>query len=180
MRLMGFHLVTSDRAAGLRRGVLVLVSCAAALQGSLSAQTETVERTAAAEVERHFRAGVAAFNAHRLDEFLEQFAENIDMYTPTGWLRGQVQVRERFAGTFAQFPEVRMEIEELAARQVAPGVVVTDFRWRVFPMGVGPAFHGVGSGVYVRRVDGSWREVLEHETVTHVDEALRTPPPVRQ
>ena len=36
-------------------------------------------------------------------------------------------------------------------------------------MGQGPAFHGVGSGVYLRR-DGKWTEVLEHETVVKVDE----------
>lgn len=178
MRPTGFHIVICERAAGLRRVLLVLASCIAALHGSLSAQSPSVESTAAEEVDRFFRSGVAAFNAHKLDEFLEQFAENVDMYTPTGWLRGLGQVRDRFADTFTHFPNVRMEIEGLAARQVAPGVVVTDFRWRVFPMGAGPAFHGVGSGVYVLQSDGAWREVLEHETVTHVDEALRTPPPV--
>ena len=51
-------------------------------------------------------------------------------------------------------------------------VVITMFNWRVYPMGQGPAFHGVGSGVYILRGD-KWEEVLEHETITHVDEALR-------
>ena len=77
----------------------------------------------------------------------------------------------RFAQTFKQFPSVRMEIENLRVREIAPGAVVTDFNWRVYPMGQGPAFHGVGSGVYLKR-DGKWVEVLEHETVTKVDEGL--------
>jgi uncharacterized protein (TIGR02246 family) len=122
-------------------------------------------------VEGVFMSGIAAFNAHDLDEFMKQFASDVDMYTPTGWLRGQQSVRERFAQTFKQFPSVRMEIEDLRTRDVAPGTVITDFRWRVYPMGKGPAYHGVGSGVYVRR-DGVWVEVLEHETVTKVDEGL--------
>jgi hypothetical protein len=55
---------------------------------------------------------------------------------------------------------------------VGPATATVAFRWRVHPMGQGPAFHGVGSGVYVRR-DGRWLEVLEHETVTVVDSALQ-------
>jgi hypothetical protein len=51
--------------------------------------------------------------------------------------------------------------------------VTVAFQWRVYPLGQGPAFHGVGSGVYVRR-DDRWREVLEHETVTRVDSALQS------
>ena len=96
------------------------------------------------------------------------------MYTPTGWLRGHEAVRQRFAETFKQFPEVRMEIDDLQVREVAPGTAVTSFKWRVYPMGKGPAFHGVGSGVYVLR-NGTWAEVLEHETVVKVDEGLRPP-----
>lgn len=115
--------------------------------------------------------GIAAFNAHDLDGFMKQFADDVEMYTPTGWLRGHQSVRERFAQTFRQFPSVRMEVEELRVREVARGTVVTDFKWRVYPMGKGPAFHGVGSGVYVLR-GGRWVEVLEHETVMKVDEGL--------
>jgi uncharacterized protein (TIGR02246 family) len=157
--------------------VVMAVLCSTlALQSPLRAQTGSpAPATANEEVHAFFLAGVAAFNAHDLEEFLTQFAEDINMYTPQGWLRGHEQVRERFATTFAQFPRVRMEIENLVARQVGKDVVVTDFRWRVYPGGAGPAFHGVGSGVYMRR-DGQWREVLEHETVTLVDEALRRPP----
>lgn len=122
-------------------------------------------------VDDFFMSGIAAFNAHNLESFMRQFASDIEMYTPTGWLRGQQEVRQRFAQTFKQFPSVRMEIENLRVREIAPGAVVTDFNWRVYPMGQGPAFHGVGSGVYLKR-DGKWVEVLEHETVTKVDEGL--------
>jgi hypothetical protein len=122
-------------------------------------------------VENFFVSGISSFNAHDLDGFMGQFAADVEMYTPTGWLRGRESVRARFAQTFQQFPSVRMEVEDLRAREVARGTVVTDFKWRVYPMGQGPAFHGVGSGVYIRR-GGKWAEVLEHETVLKVDEGL--------
>lgn len=122
-------------------------------------------------VEEFFMSGIAAFNAHDLEGFMKQFAGDVEMYTPTGWLRGHQSVRERFAQTFRQFPSVRMEIEGPRVREVARGTAVTDFKWRVYPMGGGPTFHGVGSGVYLRR-DGRWVEVLEPETVVKVDEGL--------
>jgi hypothetical protein len=68
-------------------------------------------------VEAFLVSGIAAFNAHDLDLFMKQFAPDIEMYTPTGWLRGNAAVRERFAQTFKQFPKVRMEIEELKLRE---------------------------------------------------------------
>jgi uncharacterized protein (TIGR02246 family) len=123
-------------------------------------------------VEKFFMSGIESFNAHDLDKFMKQFADDLEMYTPTGWLRGKAAVRERFVTTFKQFPSVKMEIEDLRAREVSPATVLVDFRWRTYPRGVGPAFHGVGSGVYVWR-KGAWVEVLEHETVVQVDEALR-------
>jgi hypothetical protein len=128
------------------------------------------------EVVAFFRSGIDAFNAHELNRFMAQFGADIRMYTPTGWVNGYAAVRERFDETFTQFPNVRMEVDSLDARQVADGVVVTRFQWRVYPAGEGPAFHGVGSGVYVLR-GSKWEEVLEHETVTLVDEALREPQP---
>jgi uncharacterized protein (TIGR02246 family) len=131
------------------------------------AQTQTQKHP----VEKFFMSGIAAFNAHDLDGFMKQFAVDVEMYTPTGWLRGKQSVRERFAQTFQQFPAVRMEIEDLRVREVARGTAVTDFKWRVYPMGKGPAFHGVGSGVYILR-GGKWVEVLEHETVLKVDEGV--------
>lgn len=135
----------------------------------VAAQTEN--KVQKHPVEEFFMSGIAAFNAHDLEGFMKQFAGDVEMYTPTGWLRGHQSVRERFAQTFRQFPSVRMEIEGLRVREVARGTAVTDFKWRVYPMGRGPAFHGVGSGVYVQR-DGRWVEVLEHETVMKVDEGL--------
>ena len=146
---------------------LALALLLAALPSLAAAQEEAGKNP----VENFFMSGIAAFNAHDLDGFMKQFAEDVEMYTPTGWLRGRGSVRERFSQTFKQFPSVRMEIEDLRVREVARGTVVTDFRWRVYPLGKGPAFHGVGSGVYVLR-DGGWVEVLEHETVVKVDEGL--------
>ncbi len=141
------------------------------LFASLSTPVEQPRSSQSHPVETFFMSGIAAFNAHDLDGFMKQFATDIEMYTPTGWVRGHQAVRERFADTFSKFPTVRMEIENLRVREVTAGTVVTDFEWRVYPMGKGPAFHGVGSGVYVIR-DGRWVEVLEHETVVKVDEGL--------
>jgi uncharacterized protein (TIGR02246 family) len=136
---------------------------------SISAQAQKTEKVH--PVETLYLAGIEAFNKHDLNEFMKQFASDISMYTPTGWLRGDKSVRERFAQTFRQFPKVRMEIEDLRVTEVSSKTAIIDFKWRVYPMGSGPAFHGVGSGVYVKR-NGRWVEVLEHETVTKVDEGL--------
>ncbi len=122
-------------------------------------------------VEEFFRSGITLFNSHDLEGFMKQFAHDIEMYTPTGWVRGKENVLKRFSETFAQFPSVKMEIEDLQVREVVSGTVITNFKWRVYPMGQGPAFHGVGSGVYIFR-DGKWIEVLEHETVVKVDDEL--------
>jgi hypothetical protein len=138
---------------------------------SVTAQTRSTKNKHAVEI--FFMSGIASFNAHDLDGFMKQFAADVEMYTPTGWLRGEQGVRARFAQTFQQFPAVRMEVEDLRVREVARGTVVTDFKWRVYPMGHGPAFHGIGSGVYIRR-GGKWVEVLEHETVVKIDEGLGT------
>jgi uncharacterized protein (TIGR02246 family) len=123
-------------------------------------------------VEVFFMSGIEAFNAHNLDKFMRQFAVDVEMYTPTGWLRGNQAVRERFVQTFKQFPLVKMEIEELKVREVGDKTAIVDFKWKTYPMGKDAAFHGVGSGVYIKR-KGDWVEVLEHETVTKVDEALK-------
>jgi uncharacterized protein (TIGR02246 family) len=119
-----------------------------------------------------FMSGINAFNAHNLDEFMKQFAEDVDMYTPTGWLRGKDAVRARFSETFQQFPSVKMEIEDLQIREIKNGTVLVDFKWRTYPRGTGSAFHGVGSGVYIKR-KGKWVEVLEHETIVKIDEGIR-------
>lgn len=123
------------------------------------------------QVETFFVAGIEAFNQHDLDEFMKQFADDLEMFTPTGWLRGKSAVRERFTATFKQFPAVKMEIEDLRVREIKPDVALVDFKWRTYPTGKGAAFHGVGSGVYLLR-DGKWIEIFEHETVVKVDEGL--------
>jgi uncharacterized protein (TIGR02246 family) len=138
----------------------------------LTACASTPRPDAASEVKQHFTRGIEAFNRHDLETFLTQFDENLQMYAAFNWLRGRAAIRERFVTTFRDYPNVKMEIHDLHAREVAPGVVTVDFRFKTWPKGEGPAWHGVGSGVYVRR-DGRWVEVLEHETVTRVDEGLR-------
>ncbi len=153
----------------MKRSLALAIFLAVALLPA--AAQEAPKATKKHPVEAFFMAGIHAFNAHDLDGFMKQFARDIEMYTPTGWLRGGVQVRARFEQTFKQFPSVRMEVEDLRVREVARGTAVIDFKWRVYPMGAGPAFHGVGSGVYILR-DGKWVEVLEHETVVKVDEGL--------
>jgi len=156
----------------MKRIVSVVLLAIALTSGEVAAQQAPAAQPHA--VETFFLAGIKAFNAHELDTFMAQFAGDIEMYTPTGWLRGSQAVRERFTQTFQQFPKVKMEVENLRVREVTQGTVVTDFNWRVYPMGAGPAFHGVGSGVYVMR-NGRWMEVLEHETVVKVDEGLGPP-----
>ncbi|KPF75229.1 hypothetical protein IP78_13695 [Brevundimonas sp. AAP58] len=136
---------------------------------SASAQT-----AAEAAVRAVYMDGIEAFNRQDLEVFLRQFGDDVEMYTPTGWLRGKAAVRERFVQTFAGYPAARMEIEELSARQVGEETVIVDFRWRAYPGGEGPAFHGLASGVYVLR-GGHWVEVLEHETVTKIDPGAAVP-----
>ncbi len=158
--------------------LLLFLTCALGCAGGLFGGGEDPPggRNSEDEVRAFFRSGIEHFNRHDLNRFMGQFGADIRMYTPTGWVNGYAAVRARFADTFEQFPEVRMEVDSLRVRQVGDEVVVTDFRWRVFPMGEGPAFHGVGSGVYVLR-GAKWEEVLEHETIGFVDEQLRQPPP---
>ena len=125
-------------------------------------------------VETFFMDGIRAFNAHDLDEFMKQFADDLQMYAVDQglWLRGKPAVRQRFLETFRQFPSAKMEIEDLRVRAVARNAAVVDFKFHTYPQGTGPAFHGIGSGVYVLR-RGHWVEVLEHESITSIDEGLR-------
>jgi hypothetical protein len=64
-----------------------------------------------------------------------------------------------------------MEITNLRARSETPNTVTVDFEFHTFPRGTGPGYHGVGSGVYVKRA-GGWREVMEHESVTKRDAGI--------
>jgi hypothetical protein len=131
----------------------------------------------AREVERFFMEGIAHFNRHDLEPFLRQFHPELKMFAVTDWLRGKEQVRTRFTATFRDFPKVRMEITNLRGRSETPTVVTVEFEFHTYPMGEGGAWHGVGSGVYVKTAEG-WREVLEHESVTRKDASL-TPPAKR-
>jgi hypothetical protein len=125
----------------------------------------------ALEVERFFTAGIEHFNRRDLEAFLAQFDDNISMYAVNSWLRGKPALRQRFRDTFKQFPQVKMEITNLRARSQSPNTVTVDFEFHTFPRGTGPGYHGVGSGVYVKRAEG-WREVLEHESVTKRDAGI--------
>jgi hypothetical protein len=140
---------------------------------SQAAQTPARDANAM-EVERFLMEGIGKFNRRELDPFLMQFDENIRMFAVSNWLRGRPAVRQRFVDTFRQCPEARMEITNLRARSETPTVVTVEFEFHTYPRGSGPAYHGVGTGVYVRRA-GGWREVMEHETVTRRDPGLGGP-----
>lgn len=119
-------------------------------------------------VYNYFLQGINDFNRHNLSGFVEQFADDIHMYTHAGWLRNKEVVRQRFADIFKQFPAIYMQMDSLNVRPVNDHTVIVDFSCRTFPQGKGPAFHMVGSGVYVWR-NGRWWEVFEHETLVKTD-----------
>ncbi len=128
-------------------------------------------------VHAFFLEGIAAFNRHDLDTFMQQFGDDLEMFAAdVGWIRGKAAVRERFVGTFRQFPQVRMELRNLRVRAISPDVAVCDYEFSTYPRGSGPAYHGIGSGVYVRR-GGRWEEVQEHESLVRIDAALLQAPP---
>ena len=115
---------------------------------------------------------IEALNEGNLDLFLDNFAPDIKMYGTDGIYFGQTALRQRFETVLQQYPEVRMEIPELDLEILGQDIVLVNFEWKVFPMGQGPAFSGIGSGVYVKERD-TWMEILEVETITAVDEALK-------
>ncbi|MGB5693439.1 MAG: nuclear transport factor 2 family protein [Flavobacteriaceae bacterium] len=119
-----------------------------------------------------YLSSIEALNEGNLDMFLANFAPEIKMYGTDGNYFGQNALRERFENVLQQFPDVRMEIPELKLENLSQNVVIVNFKWKVFPMGQGPAFSGLGSGVYINK-SGKWMEILEVETITNVDEALK-------
>ena len=138
----------------------------------LPLHSQALEASTEHPVESLYFSGINAFNAHDLDEFMKQFHVDMQMFnTSTGWLRDLEGIQKRFAMIFKQFPQVRMTIEDFRVCDVQPDTVLVDFNWTLYPNGKGPAFRGVGSGVYVKR-DGKWGEVVEHETVTATDKEL--------
>ena len=119
-----------------------------------------------------YLSSIEAFNEGDLDLFLANFAPEIKMYGTDGTYNGQNALRERFEKVLNQFPNVRMEIPDLELEILSRDIVLVNFKWKVFPMGQGPAFSGIGSGVYKKNAD-KWMEILEVETITDVDEALK-------
>lgn len=119
-----------------------------------------------------YLSSIEALNEGNLDLFLANFAPEIKMYGTDGTYFGENAVRQRFENVLQQFPDVRMEIPELKLEILSKNTVLVNFKWKVFPMGQGPAFTGLGSGVYVKNGD-NWMEILEVETITDVDEALK-------
>ncbi len=119
-----------------------------------------------------FLSSIEAFNERQLDLFLANFASDIRMFGTDGNYFGQAALRERFKTLFQQFPNMRMEIPELKLEILSEEVVLVNFQWKLYPMGQGPAFSGIGSGIYSFS-DGQWIEILEVERTTDVDEALK-------
>ena len=118
-----------------------------------------------------YLATIQAYNEGKLEVFLANFSEDIRMYGTDGIYQGKQALRNRFEAIFKQFPNSKMEIPELEVEVLSKENVLVNFKWELFPMGRGPAFRGVGSGVYTLR-EGKWIEILEVETVTEVDKEL--------
>ncbi|MDW3652342.1 MAG: nuclear transport factor 2 family protein [Bacteroidia bacterium] len=114
---------------------------------------------------------IDAFNEGNLELFLANFSSDIRMYGTDGNYVGKQALRDRFQVIFKQFPNKRMEIPELEVEVLSKDNVLVNFKWSLYPMGRGPSYRGVGSGVYTLR-NGKWIEILEVETVTEVDKEL--------
>jgi len=122
-------------------------------------------------VKELFLSSIEAFNERNLELFLANFSPEIKMYGTDGRYFGLSSLQERFGILFKQFPDMKMEIPELKTEVLSKEVVLVNFKWKLYPMGQGPAFSGIGSGVY-KYLDGKWIEILEVETTTHVDKEL--------
>ena len=114
---------------------------------------------------------IQSYNKGKLELFLDNFSEDIRMYGTDGNYVGKQALRNRFEAIFKQFPNSKMEIPELELEILSTENVLVNFTWELYPMGKGPAFRGVGSGLYTLR-KGKWIEILEVETVTEVDKEL--------
>lgn len=90
--------------AFLLTGILVFLSANATAQNKCSSDSTQ----ASEQVSKFFNDGIAHFNTHDASSFLAQFADDVEMYTPTGWVRGKAAISQRFAQTFQQFPRVKM------------------------------------------------------------------------
>ena len=119
-----------------------------------------------------YLSSIEALNNGDLELFLSNFAPEIKMYGTDGNYFGLDALRERFENVLQQFPNVRMEIPELQLEILSQEIVLVNFKWKVYPMGQGPAFSGIGSGIY-RNIEGKWMEIIEVETITNVDDQLK-------
>ena len=123
-------------------------------------------------VKELYLSSIEAFNQGNTEVFLQNFDEDIKMYGTDGIYFGRDALRERFDGVFEQFPNVRMEILELDLEAISKSAILVNFKWKVYPMGQGPAYSGLGSGIYVYK-ENKWTEILEAESVTEIDKELR-------
>lgn len=131
-----------------------------------------IETENAHAVRELYLSSIEAFNKGNLELFLANFAPDIRMYGTDGNYIGHDALHERFKKVFQQQPDMKMEIPELKLEVLSKEVVLVDFKWKLYPMGHGPAYSGIGSGIYTYRND-KWMEILEIETVIHIDEELR-------
>ena len=124
-------------------------------------------------VKELYMSSIEAFNQRNTDVFLKNFDVDIKMYGTDGLYFGRDALRDRFDGVFKQFPNVRMEILEFDLKELSEKIVLVNFKWKVYPMGQGPAYTGLGSGLYMYK-DYAWTEILEAERVTEIDKELIT------
>ena len=123
-------------------------------------------------VKELYLSSIKAFNQGNLELFLANFASEIRMYGTDGNYFGHNELKDRFEILFKRFPSMKMEIPELTLEILSEKVVMVNFQWKLLPMGQGPAYNGIGSGIYQKQ-DDKWMEILEVETITNVDEALK-------
>lgn len=157
--------------------IILFSICFLFLGHSVNGQSTTQNKRIQADPSKHpvsrlYLSTIEAFNAGNLEGFLSNFSSEIKMYGTVGMYNGKDALRARFQAIFQQFPKSRMEIPALSLEILGDKTVLVHFKWKLFPMGQGPAYSGDGSGLYVLKED-KWEEVLEVETVREVDDALR-------
>ncbi|UII77326.1 nuclear transport factor 2 family protein [Flagellimonas sp. HMM57] len=118
-----------------------------------------------------FLSTIEGFNQGNLKLFLANFSDEIHMYGTDGNYVGKEALRKRFAKLFQKFPNMKMEIPELKLKMLSEKVVLVDFQWKLYPMGQGPKYSGIGTGIYLFEND-SWSEILEIERTMQVDKEL--------
>ena len=148
-----------------------LLASLSACKSSIAQTSDTQYNNDSHPVEELYMSSIEAFNQGNPDLFLKNFDSDIKMYGTDGLYFGIDALSERFDDVFKQFPDVRMEILEFDLEMLSDEVVLVNFKWKVYPMGQGPAYGGLGSGIYLYK-ENRWTEILEAERVTEIDEAL--------